>query len=254
MKSIMKRVYYKIVETRWKYKFNKSTVRICRGGQIEADDSVEIINSFIYVDTSSKLILKRNVRIEGVVLFLTKGAVVEINEDSFLEVGRNPIRPEYIIDSGTLMVGHHSKLACQRLWVRYSGTCTIGNYTNINSGSEIRSDDRVAIGNFCQISYNTRIWDTNTHCIYPAAIRNQMTIDYFPSFGKEFERPVTKPIRIGDSCWFGEFVAILKGCQIGDEVIVGFNTTLSNATIPSHCSVVQDINLSVKFLKHTSNE
>lgn len=77
------------------------------------------------------------------------------------------------MDNGSLVIGNHTKLACQRFWIRFGGKCKIGNYTNINSGTEIRVDELVCIGDFCQISYNIRIWDTNTHCIYPSEKRKK---------------------------------------------------------------------------------
>lgn len=73
-----------------------------------------------------------------------------------------------------------------------------------------------------------------------------MTIDYFPSFGREFEKPITKPVKIGDGCWLGERVAILKGCTLEDNVIVGFNTTISNKHIMENNIVVQGIDLLIK--------
>ena len=75
-----------------------------------------------------------------------------------------------------------------------------------------------------------------------------MTIDSFPSFGKEYEKPITRPVKIGNGCWLGEKVSILKGSELGDDVIVGFNTLISNKHIASKTSVVQHINLLTREL------
>lgn len=248
MTSLFNRIYLKYRETYWRYKKYKSNVRIQRGGIAEIDKTAQIRNSNIYVDSSSKLILRKEVRLEGVNFFLTNGAVVEIGEYSFVILDMNSIKPEIIVNNGSLFIGNHTKSACQRLWIRFGGKCKIGNYTNINSGSEIRADESVCIGNFCQISYNVRIWDTNTHCIYSQALRQKMTIDSFPSFGKEYEKPITRPVKIGNGCWLGEIVSILKGSELGDDVIVGFNTLISNKHIASKTSVVQHINLLTREL------
>lgn len=246
LRKLLTKIFYKFIETKWGFRLNKSNVRICRGGIAQIGQNVIIKNTVIFVDKSSKLVLKDNVRLDGVKLFLTNGAYVEINEYSFIEINRNPVKPEYIIDNGKLIIADHTKLACARVWIRFGGCCFIGSYSNINNGSEIRSDENVSIGSFCQISYNNRIWDTNTHSIYQPNIRRQMTIDTFPSFGKEHEKPLTKPVYIGNGCWLGERVSILKGCNIGDNVIIGFNTTLSNKTISSNCCVVQNVQLLIK--------
>lgn len=245
MRSLIIRLVRKILETKWKYRLNKSDVRVKGGGSVTFDENVIIKDSFIYVDSNSKLILKQNVRLVGISLFLTNGAVVEIGECSFIEANRNPVRPEYIIDSGRLLVGNHTKLACQRLWVRFGGDCRIGEYSNVNDGTEIRCDEKVNIGSFNQISYNIRIWDTNTHNVYSPEVRKKMTIDYFPSFGREFECPMTKPVIIGDGCWLGERVSILKGTTLGENVTVAFNTTVSNKHVPAGKKVISKNELTI---------
>ena len=50
-------------------------------------------------------------------------------------------------------------------------------------------------------------------------------------------------IIIGDDCWLGERVSILKGSIIGDEVIVGYNTTIPGKNIQSKSTVVSEISL-----------
>jgi acetyltransferase-like isoleucine patch superfamily enzyme len=56
---------------------------------------------------------------------------------------------------------------------------------------------------------------------------------------------LTSPIVVGDNCWIGERSSIMKGTQIGDNVIVGYNTMLLNKIIESNKRVVQDINLRI---------
>lgn len=243
MKKIFFRLKTKLKETLWKYKLSGSNVRIQGKAKISRD--VQIVNSTIYVDATSTLKLGKHVRLDGIGLFLTNGAKVEISDYSFIEKGRNSSVPEYIINSGNLFVADHTKLACSRLWVRFGGILEIGKYTNINNGTEIRSDEFVKIGNFCRISYNIRIWDTNTHNAYSPEVRRKMTIDYFPSFGREFECPVTKPVIIGDGCWLGERVSILKGTTLGENVTVAFNTTVSNKNIPAGKKVISKSELTI---------
>ena len=81
------------------------------------------------------------------------------------------------------------------------------------------------------------IWDTNTHTIYKSEKRSEITRKYFPYFGYEIEKPLTSPIVVGDNCWIGERSSIMKGTQIGDNVIVGYNTMLLNKIIESNKDV-----------------
>lgn len=239
----MGRIIRKIRETHWKYRASGSDVRI--QGTFQASLSASIKKSIVYVDAHSTLILHGHVRLEEIGLWVTNGATVEVSEYSFFERGRNAVTPEYIVNSGTLYVADHTKLACQRLWVRYGGNLKIGRYTNVNTGSEIRCDESVNIGSFCQLSYNLRIWDTNTHCIYTSEKRKQLTQDHFPSFGYEYERPKTAPVEIGDGAWIGEKASILKGTTLGENVIVGYNTIIAGKQIPSDKTVVQQIALKI---------
>ena len=238
MVTLLIRIIRKIKETHWKYKRYGSNVRI--QGQMFVSSNVIIRNSMIYVDKTSSLVLHEGVRLEGIGLWVTNGGCVDIGMYSFFERGNNATRPEYIINSGTLKVADHTKMACQRLWIRYGGNIEVGQYTNVNPGSEIRADKKVVIGNYCQLSYNLRIWDTNTHCVYSPEERRRLTRDYFPYFGYEYERPRTACVEIGDGVWIGERASILKGSKLGENTIVGYNTTIIGKSIPAGKTVVQD--------------
>lgn len=242
--NILQRIIGKLRETRWYYRLQGSTVRV-QGTMNVSNDGVVIRGSTIYIDKGSVLILHEGVRLEGIGLWVTNGGRVEIGAYSFMEKGGNATRPEYIINNGMLLVADHSKLACQRLWVRYSGIIEVGQYTNVNHGSEIRADEKVVIGSYCQLSYNLRIWDTNTHCAYPPEKRRQLTRDHFPRFGYEYERPHTAPVMIGNGTWIGERASILKGTKLDENVIVGYNTTVVGKHIPANKTVVQGIELKI---------
>jgi hypothetical protein len=154
---------------------------ICHPQPDTLNNHITIKKSTIYVDYNSTIILHEGVRLEGIGLWVTNGGRVEIGAHSFLERSSNATKPEYIVNSGVLRVADHTKLACQRLWIRFGGSIEVGQYTNVNPGSEIRADEKVIIGSYCQLSYNLRIWDTNTHCIYSPEKRNRLTDDFYSS-------------------------------------------------------------------------
>lgn len=242
--NILQRIIGKLCETCWRYRLQGSTVRV-QGIMNVSNNGVVIRDSMIYIGKGSVLILHEGVRLEGIGLWVTNGGRVEIGAHSFMEKGGNATRPEYIVNTGTLSVGDHSKLACQRLWIRYGGIIEVGQYTNVNHGSEIRADEKVIIGSYCQLSYNLRIWDTNTHCAYHPEKRRQLTRNHFPCFGYEYERPHTAPVMICDGAWIGERAAILKGTTLDEDVIVGYNTIVVGKHIPAGRTVVQQIELKI---------
>jgi acetyltransferase-like isoleucine patch superfamily enzyme len=75
------------------------------------------------------------------------------------------------------------------------------------------------------------LWDTNTHCIYSSQERRHIAEKFFPNIGSEVETPKTLPMQIGNDCWIGKNVSILKGTTIEDEVIIGIGSILSNQII-----------------------
>ena len=112
-------------------------------------------------------------------------------EEFSIVKGSEKDRTTLIINNGSVVVHDHAKLSVRRVWVRFGGVVDIGRYTNINANSEIRCDDSVSIGAYNQISYNVRIWDTNTHSLLDKSERRTLTETRFPYFGYEKERPIT---------------------------------------------------------------
>ena len=242
--SLIKRIIRKLKETRYIYILRGANVRV-QGNFVCPRNNVMLKGAKIYVDGKSTLVLHEHVRLNRINLLVFNGATVEIGNYSILGKGGNSVRPNYIVDGGELNIADHVKLSCQRVWVRYGGKASIGRYTNINEGSEIRSDERVCVGSFCSLSYNLRIWDTNTHCIYPPEKRRELACAKFPDLFFEYERPKTAPVVIGDGCWLGEKVSVMKGSKLGDNVIVGYNTTVCGESIPENKTVVQELSLRI---------
>jgi acetyltransferase-like isoleucine patch superfamily enzyme len=69
----------------------------------------------------------------------------------------------------------------------------------------------LTIGEDCMFSHNTRIWASDTHCI-------------FDNTGKL--KNIGKSVTIGNHVWFGENVTILKNTNIADNSIVGLNSVV----------------------------
>lgn len=218
-------------ELRWKHLFHKSYVKVCDGGKLSISSSADIRNSKIIVAPGAELLIGEHCDINNVYIWVGKGCL-EIEDYALIGQGVGQKSVIEITD-GKAHIENHVKLACQRVWVRFGGELSIGEYTNLNHGSEIRCDEKVTIGSFNRISYNVRIWDTNTHNILDKEERRSMNIKWFPSFGKEISRPVTKPVVIGDDCWIGENACIMKGSVIGDESIIGFGTVVMGKTVPA---------------------
>ena len=237
-----------LLNINYKYLFNGSWIRHLPGGKISLGKNVKIKNSNIFVNSNAILRIGDNVRIENANIYVGQGSLT-LNECVIIQ-SSNHEKATITIDNGICRIDDHSRISCRRIWIRFGGSLSIGSYTNINSGSEIRCDERISIGSFNQISYNINIWDTNTHSILPTDQRRQLTIDKYPSFGYEIARPITKPIFIGDDCWIGENATIFKGTSIGNGSIIGYGTFLSGKSIPSNSRVTCRRDLTIDIISH----
>lgn len=234
---MIKRIVSYFIENKWKYRLRGNHIRVSLNSVFEVGEGCKLLNNSVIVEKDSSLRIGHNVIIENCNLYVVGN--VSIGDYTIIKDG------VYTIDSGMLNVGHHSKLTAKRFWIRFEGVVNIGDYTNINGGSEVRCDEAITIGNYNQISFNVNIWDTNTHNIYPVAKRRDITEKYWPYFGREIDRPKTKPIYIGDDCWIGENSTILKGTTLNNEVIVGYGTTLIGQSIDNGKTVVSSSNIRI---------
>ena len=226
------------------YLFAGTFFRVFPGSNVKIGSNVEISHSKIVVSAGATLSIAPNVKIKDVEIYVEKGSLT-IDESAIIQGESKYKRSKVIINDGLVFIGDHSKVSCERIWVRFGGNLSVGEYTNINQGSEIRCDESITIGSFNQISYSVRIWDTNTHSILPPEDRRHVAKQYYPYYGYEESKPETRPVVIGNDCWLGESVAILKGSCIEDRVIIGFQTTISGKTIPAGSRVVQEAQLKV---------
>ena len=128
------------------------------------------------------------------------------------------------------------------------GSCSIGDYTLIN-GALIMAEERIEIGNYCIISWNVGIADSDFHPIEPA----QRRIDAMalaPFFEGRPPRPKleTRPVRIADNVWIGMNAVILKGVTIGENSIVAAGSVVTK-TVPPNVVVAGNPAVIVKELK-----
>ena len=85
----------------------------------------------------------------------------------------------------------------------------------------ISCHEKIIIGNGCQFGPNVKIFDNN-HCFNA----EQGVLSTYKS----------TPITIGENCWIGTNVVILKGTYIGKHTVIGAGCIVSG-TIPE-CSIV----------------
>lgn len=226
-----------------KYLLNHSYIRSL-GGELYISPKARLKNVKAYIYSGGSLIIGDDCILENCVISVQKGKI-EL-ADNVIVVGQSHSPVQINVENGNITVRDHVKLSCNRIWVRFGGELKIDKYTNLNRGSEIRCDEKVTIGAFNGISYNVRIWDTNTHSFLSKLDRQDVRIRKFPYFGYEESKPVTAPVSIGNDCWIGENCTLLKGTRLGDGVIVGYGTLISGKVIPDGAKAFNHIQLEIR--------
>jgi len=100
------------------------------------------------------------------------------------------------------------------------GRIIIGSNTSIGPFTIIGSIAAVTIGNNCMIAECVSIRD-HDHAYGNSSVPMRV------------QGWVTRPVNIGNNVWLGNKVTIMKGCTIGDDVIIGANSVVTH-DIPSN--------------------
>ena len=93
----------------------------------------------------------------------------------------------------------------------------IGEGTAINSGFQLVCAERIVLGNDVHIGRDVWIRDNNGE-------------HYIIQPGYTWKAPVV----IGDHCWLGSNVSVMKGVTIGEGTVVSANSVVTHS-LPAHC-------------------
>ena len=195
-----------------------------------------IIDSDMTIGDNCEVVFEKNSRLIKTAFTVINGSVVNIGEGAIIN---SPVSPDssVFVDNGTLRLDQRAHVMSTALLARFGGKLSIGRYTGIAYGSEIRCEEQVDIGSYGMISYRVCIYDTNTHSTDWRERRKRIEHCY-PEGVMEETRPVTSPVSIGDDVWIGQEVTITKGVRIGNRCIVGIRTTLGSGVIEDDSVVV----------------
>ena len=123
-----------------------------------------------------------------------------------------------------MKIGNKVSLADHvHLQVNENSLLKIGDNCQINSYSRIIALNKIEIGNNVAIAQFVSILDHNHAYNFQD---NKMRLDGYD----------TAPLKIGNNVWIADKCTILKGANIGDNVIIAANT-LVNKTVPPNCII-----------------
>lgn len=112
------------------------------------------------------------------------------------------------------------------------GKITLGNYSKIGQGTSILAVESIKIGDYTAIAENVHIMDNNNHPVSPD-YRKFMRINGDDE-SRLWKHSDHKAVNIGENCWIGRNVSILKGVTIGDNSVIAANSVVTK-NVPANC-------------------
>jgi len=164
----------------------------------------------------------------GIKLQLVNKGTIHIEKKSRI-IGHGVLRAS----TGKINIGEHCEIRDCNIQAN-KGNVTIGNGTFINSNCFIVSCENIQIGNNCAFGPHVSIFDQD-HVIVRDGI-------------PPWNETKTSPIVIGNNCWIGANVLILRGTIIGDNCVVAGGTVVKG-TIPPHSIVKNNRDIIISEIK-----
>ena len=164
-----------------------------------------------------------------VIINLAKSARIQVLKGRFL-IGESDTPTRQRTRKTEITLANNAQLTLHGDVILYEGVgvrvtegakLSIGDHTYINRSASIDCTQEITIGDYCAISDNVQILDSDFH-----------TITYDDKISEK-----SKPIHIGNHVWIGRSTIILKGVAIGDGAIIGAGSIVTKA-IPPRCLAV----------------
>lgn len=111
----------------------------------------------------------------------------------------------------------------------------IGNNVFFNNDCSINCREKIVIGDDTIIGENVKLYDHN----HRFSKKNRL---------KSKQGFKTSPIIIGNNCWIGSNVVILKGVKIGDNTVIGAGVVLKHS-VGSNMVVEEKQNLTMSSIR-----
>lgn len=98
----------------------------------------------------------------------------------------------------------------------------IGSNTTFHSFALVSGD--ITVGDNCLIAPRVSLMST-THQFSSRSVIRKQDAEYIKQFG----RPESRPVRIGNDCWLGVNSVILPGVNLGNGCVVGANSVVTKS-------------------------
>ena len=129
---------------------------------------------------------------------------------------------------GAIKVGTGSVVAGDLLTFAHGGRIAIGSWCYVGANTRIWSAASIDIGDRVLISHNVNIHDCDSHPREPLMRHRQFVAIATSGHPRGIDGIEAAPIRIEDDAWIGFNVTILKGVTVGARSIVGAGSIVTS--------------------------
>ena len=112
------------------------------------------------------------------------------------------------------------------------GKIIFGDYSKIGPRSIVNCVEKIVIGNYTAIAEDVHISDNNNHPVNPSYRKYMRLCGDLES--RRWKHSAHSPVIIGENCWIGRNVSIMKGVTIGDNSIIAANAVVTKS-VPANC-------------------
>jgi acetyltransferase-like isoleucine patch superfamily enzyme len=122
-------------------------------------------------------------------------------------------------------VGNNSIVEGLFIFDKNDAEISVGNRTFIGGGSKLIAAKKITVGDDVLISWNCTIVDHNSHSILFDERKNDVV-----NWGKgikDWTNVKIQDVVIGDKCWIGFNVSILKGVRIGEGAVIAAGSVVT---------------------------
>lgn len=165
---------------------------------------------------------------KDVIINLAKSARIQVMMGRFL-IGESDAPTRQRTRKTEITLADNAQLTLHGDVILYEGVgvrvtegakLSMGDHTYINRSASIDCTQDITIGDYCAISDNVQILDSDFH---PITYNGETST-------------MSKPVHIGNHVWIGRSAIILKGVTIGDGAIVGAGSIVTR-DVPARCLV-----------------
>lgn len=129
-----------------------------------------------------------------------------------------------------LAVGKGSILQASVSFEKDNAELLVGSNTFVGA-SHLVCAVRIEIGDDVQVSWGCTIIDSDLHAISWSKRRNDAH-EWWYNGRKDWSHVLSKPVKLGNKCWLGTHVIVVKGVEIGEGAVVAAGSVVTKDVPP----------------------